>query len=326
MWSLKFLSGPKAGKEILLQKGMVILGRELDCQISIPVQGISKKHAQILVRETGLVIEDLDSRNGIFIKGKQVRKEELKEGDRVALYNVVFEVRKKDPLPAFQSYGLPYPQNSPPPENLHDRLAGESKIKPYNKSVNTRSFFKNIYELIRSYINDVVLPGVYKLAEWIEFKVLVAGFAIGFIVLVTVLSAFPLISILKASVEEESFNSAENIAITLARANRNPLKKGLQDATHVDYALRRPGVDKAFIISALDGRILAPAELAHTYPKSPLIHKARKRDEKTVEKEGSSVIAVVPISFPNMETGENTPRAYSVVVYNTDSLAAGTKK
>ena len=327
MWSLKFLSGPKAGKEILLQKGLVILGREANCQISIPSQGISKKHAQILVKETGLTIEDLDSRNGIFIKGKQVRKEELKEGDRVALYNVIFEVRKKDSLPAFQIYGLPYPQNPPNTENPPRSFKGENETNQHKKFINTKnSLLKNIYELVQSYINDVILPGVYKLAEWIEFKILLASFVIGFIVLVTALSAFPLISILKASVEQESFNNAENIAITLARSNRNPLKKGLQEATNVDYALRRPGVDKAFIISAIDGRILAPAELAHTYPKSSLIHKARKRDEKTVEKEGSSIVAVVPISFPNIETGENIPRAYSVVIYNMDSLGVGTKK
>ena len=323
MWSIKFLSGPKAGKEILLQPGLIVLGREDSCQISILSRGISKKHAQILVKETGLIIEDLNSQNGTFIKGKQIKSKELKEGDRVALYDVIFEVKKKQPLQAFPMYGLSYPQTLPDPSLLNQNAeSGEQK-----HFINTQdSFIKNIQKLVKTYIDNVVLPGVYKLAEWIEFKVVVASFVIGFIVLVTVFSSFPLISILKSSMEQESRNNAENIAITLAMANRNHLKKGLQTAVSVDYALSRQGVEKAFIISAVDGRILAPAEVAHTYPKSSLIHKARKRDQKTVEKINSSIAAIVPIRFYNPETGENTPRAYSVVIYSMSSLAIVTKK
>ena len=50
MWSIKFLSGPKAGKEIFLQPGLMVLGRESSCQISIPSHSVSKKHAQFLVK------------------------------------------------------------------------------------------------------------------------------------------------------------------------------------------------------------------------------------------------------------------------------------
>ena len=323
MWSIKFLSGPKAGKEVFLQPGLLVLGRENSCSISIPSNGISKKHAQILVKETGLVIEDLNSRNGTFIKGKQIRSRKLQPGDRVALYNVVFEVKKKNPQ-EHPIYGNPYFQTPPHPSLLNQNPSSPEQ----NSSVETKaSSFENIKTAIKSYRDDVVLPGVYKLAEWVEFRYLVGSFVIGFIVVVTFSSSFPLISILKSGLEKESRNSAENIAITLAKSNKNLLKKGLQTAANVDYALRRPGVKKAFIISAIDGRILAPAELAHTYPKSPLIHKARRLDRNTVEKmDSSSIAAIVPISFYKAETGENTPRAYSVVIYGIDTLAASSGK
>lgn len=324
MWSIKFLSGPKAGKEILLQQGLVILGREKSCQIHIPSNGISKKHAQILVKETGLVIEDLHSRNGTFIKGKQIRNQELHSGDRVALYDVVFEVKKKDSLQAFSMYGMSYTPNLPDPSLSNQNLESNGQ----KSSIDVKgSLIENIKKVVTSYIDNVVLPGVYKLAEWMEFRFIVGCFVIGFVVVVTVFSSFPMISILRSSVEQESRNNAENVAITLATVNRSLLKKGLQTATTVDYALRRPGVKKAFIISSIDGRILAPAELAHTYPKSPLIHKARKLDRNTVEKmDSSSIAAIVPISFYNPETGENVPKAYSVVIYDMGSLAFGRKK
>ena len=324
MWSIKFLSGPKAGKEILLQPGLVILGRENSCQISLPSSGISKKHAQILVRETGLFIEDLNSRNGTFIKGKQIHNQELQSGDRVALHDIIFEVKQKKSMQTFPMYGISYPTNFPDTSLLDQNL--ESNLK--QNSIDAKgSLFENIQKVVKSYMENVVLQGIYKLAEWIEFKVIVACFVIGFIVVVTFFSSFPLISILKSSVEKESRNNAENIAITLATINRSHLKKGLQTAVTVDYALRRPGVKKAFIISSIDGRILAPAEMAHTYPKDSLIHKARKRNEKTVEKiDSSSLAAIFPIRFYNSETGENTPRAYSVVIYDIASLAVGTKQ
>ncbi|MCZ0933077.1 MAG: hypothetical protein OXJ52_07995, partial [Oligoflexia bacterium] len=189
------------------------------------------------------------------------------------------------------------------------------------------SLFQNISKSVKFYLHDVLLPGVYQLAEWIEFKILIACFISAFVIIVTVLSAFPLISILKSSVEQESLNNVENIAITLAQANRSSLKKGLSAAVSVDYALRRPGVEKAFIISAIDGRILAPSEIAHTFPKDSFIHRARKKEGKTVEKVGSSAVAaVVPISFYNPDTGEASPRAYSVVIYNMETLAVGAKK
>ena len=324
MWSIKFLSGPKAGKEILLQPGLVVFGREDSCQVAIPSRGVSKKHAQIFVKETGLVIEDLDSQNGTFIQGKQIKKQELKKGDRVALYDVIFEVRKKTQMQAFPGYGMPYAQNLPHPSLLNQNAESNGQ----KNSIDTKgSLFENISKVVTSYIDNVVLPGVYKLAEWMDFRFIVGCFVIGFIVVVTVFSSFPLISILKASVEQESRNNAENVAITLATINRNLLKKGLHTAATVDYALRRPGVDRAFIISAVDGRILAPSDLAHTYPKSPLIHKARKLDQNTVDKiDSSSIAAIIPIRFYNPETGENTPRAYSVVIYDMNSLAVGVKK
>lgn len=323
MWSIKFLSGPKAGKEIFLQQGLVVLGREKSCQISISSNGISKKHAQIFVKEAGLVIEDLNSRNGTFIKGKQIQSQELQSGDRVALYDIVFEVKKKDSLP-FLMYGMPYPQNFPDPSLLDQNFESGTQ----KNSIDVKgSLIENIKKVIKSYIDNVILPGVYKLAEWLEFKFVIGFFVIGFIVVVVAFSSFPLVSILKSGVEQESRNHAESIAITLAEQNKNLLKKGLQTATTVDYALRRPGVKKAFIISAVDGRILAPAKLAHTYPKNSLIHKARKLNKNTVEKmDSSSVAAIVPISFYNPEMGESTPRAYSVVVYDRNSLTVGTKK
>ncbi len=320
MWSIKFLSGPKAGKEIALSPGLVVLGRDSSCQISLPSSGISKRHAQFLVKDSELVIEDLDSRNGVFIQGKKITRQKLAEGERVALYDVIFEVKKRANPQMAPVYGAPPPDMSALNPNA-------KAIDPNNPPAAKGPVLANIQKSTVSYMDNVVLPGVYKLAEWMEFKFLVGCFVIGFIVIATVFSFFPMVSILKSKVERESRSHVKNIAGALALMNRNALKKGLRAAVTVDYAKRQPGVKKALIISAIDGRVLAPADLAHTYPKSPVIHKARKRDQTTVEKTSpSSLAAIVPIRFYNPDTGESSPRAYSVVIYDMGSLLVGSKQ
>ena len=314
MWAIKFLSGSMAGQEIHLQKGLVILGKEDSCQVSIPDSGISKKHAQITVRDENILIEDLDSSNGTYVEGKQIYSHILNTGDRVALGNVVFEVRKKQ-----QAQPLSHPYMSPYPSSQPMAAEGAQSTMPQDK-VNV----EGVQKKVTGYLHNVVLPGVYKLAEWVEFKWVVGIFVIGFIFLVTFFSSFPLIQILRSSVEQESLNNAESIAITLEKLNRTPLQKGLETALNVSYAQRRPGVTKALIISAVSGRILAPAELAHSYPKIPFIHKARKLDKVTVEKiDSSTVAAMAPIRFYNPKTGENNPMAYSVVIYDMGALTKG---
>lgn len=317
MWSIKFLSGPKAGREIILQPGLLLIGREASCQIQILSDGISKKHAQIFVKNDSVFIEDIGSSNGTFIKGKKILKQKLTEGDRVALYDVVFELRRRSDISYFPEHGMMYNQQLSP--YLGNKKTDEVQGKQLFLDTK-QSLYENIKRVVQGYVEDVVLPGVYKLAEWIEFRWVVGCFVIGFIIFVTAFSSIPLLSILKSSVEQESRNNAENIAATLSSINRKPLQAGLQTALNVDYALKRRGVERAFIISALDGRILSPADMAHSYPKNPLIHKARKKNENTIEKIGaSSILAVVPISFYNVETGESHPKAYSVVIYNKGS-------
>ena len=314
MWSLKFLSGPRAGRQIHLPKGLLVIGRVKKCAISIPSPNISSEHAQILVKDDFIEIEDMDSRNGTFIDGKQIRKAKLKEGDRVFLSSeIIFEISKKPaPLMNPMSQISPYEQAAP--------VAAD----PVNKK---NSLVENLSKSVKNYVHESLLPGAYQLAAWMDFKALIACFVGAFVILVISLSSVPLLSILKSSVEQESLNNAETIAQSLAKFNVENIKKGFSSALSVDYALRRPGVKKAFIISAVDGRILAPSHLAHTFPKESFIHSARHRDEKTVEKiDSSSIIALIPISLYSSETGTNIPKAYSVVIYGMDSLNKGVKK
>jgi len=65
--------------------GRVIIGRSLDNEIYIKSKFVSRHHAQLVSDESGCVIEDLNSTNGVFLGEKQVKKYRLRDGDTISL-------------------------------------------------------------------------------------------------------------------------------------------------------------------------------------------------------------------------------------------------
>ena len=65
--------------------GRVIIGRSPDNEIYVKNKFVSRHHAQLVSDESGCVIEDLNSTNGVFIGERKVKKYRLQEGDIVSL-------------------------------------------------------------------------------------------------------------------------------------------------------------------------------------------------------------------------------------------------
>ncbi len=349
MWAIRFLNGKLAGQELPLQDGKYILGRAEECQIVIPEAGVSKKHAELEVDEHGVSIVDLQSSNGIFINGVQIQESEIQPKDKVSLYRVTFDIVRASKsamvsLNQQQMMGQNYAQQAPVagmppamypgsgndgqsaiPGDQAGAMPADGNIEGKSAGASTGPLtLKNWFS---NYINTVVLPGIYKLPEWLELKWVIACFLIVFVLIVTSLSSVPLIQILNSSVEQASMDHAESIATTLAQMNKEAVKDKMYTATNVDYAFRRPGVKKAFIILAKDGRIVAPADRVHTYSKLSFINKGRKQEKTTVEKIDSQTVgAMVPIIFYNSKTNMHTAYAYSAVVYDIGSLAFNNKR
>ena len=333
MWTIRFLNGELAGQEMHLQEGEYTLGRAEECQITIPDPGISKKHLQMEVSKDGIFIEDLNSSNGTFVNGVKVRESKIKPQDKVSLYQCTFDIIRHlgNLQPASAEQSLANASHQP----AFPAYSSQPHIPPYGHSPSTgtggppaepalKLTLKNWFN---NYMNSVVLPGVYKLPSWLELKLVIAGFLVFFVVVMTALSSVPLIRILNSSVEQESMNHAETIATVLAQENRESVKNKIHSSASVEYALRRPGVTKAFIINAVDGRILAPSEQAHTYSKLPFINEARKKEAISVKKlDSDTVAAMVPIQFFNTKTNTHRAAAYAAVIYNIGALAYGNKR
>ena len=86
-------SGGKIDLAFPIQDPRVTIGREADNLIQLPHEKISKHHAVIHPAGEAWVIEDLHSTNGVFVNGKRVERQQLKDGDRVKLgpYEFYFE-------------------------------------------------------------------------------------------------------------------------------------------------------------------------------------------------------------------------------------------
>lgn len=71
--------------EMPLRPGRVIIGRTSDNDIQIDSRFVSRHHCQIVTTLDKCVIEDLNSTNGMAVRGKPVRRHVLADGDQVII-------------------------------------------------------------------------------------------------------------------------------------------------------------------------------------------------------------------------------------------------
>ncbi len=69
---------------------LTMIGRTPDNQIVVPIREVSRRHAEIVLTETGYVVKDLGSPNGTFVNGERITEHRLQDGDRLAMGGQVF--------------------------------------------------------------------------------------------------------------------------------------------------------------------------------------------------------------------------------------------
>lgn len=80
-------------REIALKPGKLVLGRQTGCQIRIPVDTVSRQHAEIAFDGSRATIKDLQSRNGVLVNHKRVAEATLAAGDVIVVGPAVFVFR-----------------------------------------------------------------------------------------------------------------------------------------------------------------------------------------------------------------------------------------
>jgi predicted component of type VI protein secretion system len=68
-----------------LRPGRVVIGRTPDNDVQIDSKYVSRHHCQLTIASEGTLLEDLNSTNGVFLKGKRLRRHLLRDGDVIVV-------------------------------------------------------------------------------------------------------------------------------------------------------------------------------------------------------------------------------------------------
>ncbi len=303
MWEIKIISGPNLGERFALKEGANTVGRGQDSDIQIQSKSMSRKHFQVVVKSDTAFIADLGSRNGTFVNGVLIKRSNIKAGDKISVHQTVLEFART-PIRQDSQISNEMPNQSYSEEFSNDENF-ESKESSTLKPTGLKASLENIF-----------MQGIYKIAEWGEFKWVIGCFIACYVVMVTVLSAIPMINISKERIQQESLLRANDIGQRLANRFKNASSKGLQNSFSIEET-RSEGVKEALIISATDGHVIAPSKLSGTDPDLPFVHKARRNNSSTLEVLNSSTIGVsIPVQQLNPNTGTLSVSSFAIIIYD----------
>jgi hypothetical protein len=72
-------------KVVELRKEETVIGRTSDCDVQIPSNNVSRKHACVGFRNEEYHIKDLDSTNGVYVNGVKIDKCVLRNLDQIEI-------------------------------------------------------------------------------------------------------------------------------------------------------------------------------------------------------------------------------------------------
>jgi hypothetical protein len=121
----------RSRRELLLV-GTMVVGRDPSCEISHADPRLSRRHAEFRIVPDGVLVRDLDSRNGIRVNEQPVKQAVLRPGDTVQIAHLALTFREEDAA-AFDtvlvpqaapraSQGTAPPVSQPPVEDDRTRI------------------------------------------------------------------------------------------------------------------------------------------------------------------------------------------------------------
>jgi len=67
----------------LLNKSSMSIGRGRECDIRLQSGSVSRYHAVLRISHDAVIFEDMNSSNGCFVNGRRIKRQLLKDGDRL---------------------------------------------------------------------------------------------------------------------------------------------------------------------------------------------------------------------------------------------------
>jgi DNA-binding NtrC family response regulator len=74
------VSGPDQGKQLLLVNGTYHVGKGRDCDLALTDSAVSRRHLEVAILGSGVLVNDLESKNGSFYQGARLTRATLSPG------------------------------------------------------------------------------------------------------------------------------------------------------------------------------------------------------------------------------------------------------
>jgi transcriptional regulator with PAS, ATPase and Fis domain len=104
---VEILSGPERGQRIVCSGSEAIIGTHAECDVRLSDDTVSRKHAKLSALVEGILLADLESKNGTSVGGVRVREALLADGDAIAIGGTelrVFARREPTAVDRFGAY------------------------------------------------------------------------------------------------------------------------------------------------------------------------------------------------------------------------------
>ncbi|HLE10484.1 MAG: hypothetical protein A2504_16230 [Bdellovibrionales bacterium RIFOXYD12_FULL_39_22] len=240
MYKLVTISGPKRGQEFILHDGTNTIGRSPECDISIAIEGISKKHLSITVTKDVAYLEDLNSANGTFVNEKMVKKITVKNGDRIAIPDMVMQLVHVEERKVIIKKKI---SNSSSAEDATDLDSVSMPSSPIGKIL---YLFKH-----------KAMQLLYGVNEEYEWRLLFSLILTAFVILTVTATIFPVLSDSKRVLLTETKARVRSYANQIAATNALALEKRSYDQINTNFLDSESGV-VSYELFTPKGKIIRP--------------------------------------------------------------------
>ncbi|MGE3610798.1 MAG: FHA domain-containing protein [Bacteriovoracaceae bacterium] len=315
MFKLVAVGGVYRGKEFILNEGENIIGRAAECDIELSVEGVSKKHLRVTVNGNSAFAEDLGSSNGTLVNGKVIKKVTIKDGDKIALPNLILQVvyvTEKKIVVKKKVF-----KSGESDEDSYDDL---DSVEPAPQSLIAKPiwFFKN-----------KLMPVVYSFNEQYEWAALVGILLFVFIAINITLTILPVLRDSKILLVKEIALRGKQYAAEVDRLNNVYLRDKNLDQVYTGFL---EGDDaegvQSYKLFDSEGRIYRPVSELNTIVNDSFSVEALKfykveknQDREVIQDLGNNTIGIArAIKAHDKNLGRDVVVAIITLYFSPTSL------